>query len=333
MTIDIAERLLEQIAAVDPRIGVDTLLRPERQLLLEQPTADDDDVAVARRTIEEKLARVDVAYGWGTEVAALLGRAPRLRWVQLSSAGSDNVLGHPIFESGRVLFTNVRGSASVTVAEYIFGMIFALAKGVPQGLRQQIEHRWQRYPNHELQRKTLGIVGYGSIGEETARLAHALGMRVLATRRSVQQPASNEHVDRLLPAAMLPELLAESDFVALTAPLTAETAGLIGEQELRRMKPSAYLINAARGPIVDQAALVRALQEHWIAGAALDVFDQEPLPANSPLWDFEQVIITPHDATQIADYHVRTTQIFCDNLRRFLAGEPLLNPVDPARGY
>jgi len=179
----------------------------------------------------------------------------------------------------------------------------------------------------------VGIVGMGHIGEEVARLARAFGCRIVATRRSVTAPTSDQHADELLPPSGLPRLLETSDYVVLAVPLTPETRGMIGAAELGMMPPHAVLVNIARGGVVDEAALVDALREHRIAGAALDVFEREPLPAESPLWDLDNVIVSPHISGGTEIYNQRAVDIFADNLRRFLAGEPLHNVVDPARGY
>jgi phosphoglycerate dehydrogenase-like enzyme len=158
-------------------------------------------------------------------------------------------------------------------------------------------------------------------------------MRVVATRRSAKRVARAKHVDILLPTEQLPWLLSESDFVVLSLPFTSETNRLIGEKELRTMKPTAYLINIARGNIVDEEALIRALDEHWIAGAGLDVFATEPLPAGSRLWEFPNVIFSPHIAGGMEDYNIRATELFCDNLRRYLSRENLFNMIDKKKGY
>jgi phosphoglycerate dehydrogenase-like enzyme len=172
----------------------------------------------------------------------------------------------------------------------------------------------------------------GAIGAEVARLASAFGMRVLATRRSVTEPRTEDGVT-LLPSAQLAQLLAESDYVVLAVPLTPETSPLIGARELALLKPEAVVINIARGNVIDETALVEALRDGRIRGAALDVFAKEPLPADSPLWDMENVLISPHLSGSTPYYDERAVEIFCDNLRRFLAGEPLRNQVDPGRGY
>jgi phosphoglycerate dehydrogenase-like enzyme len=208
-----------------------------------------------------------------------------------------------------------------------------LAKKAPQYMRSQARHEWSRFMPRELYGATVGIVGIGHIGAEVGRLAKAFGCRVIATKRSAVAIETTEFADEILPASELPRVLAESDYVVLSMPLTPETRGMIGEKELRSMKPTAALVNIARGPVVDEQALIRALNEGWIAGAALDVFDQEPLPADSPLWDMENVIVSPHISGGTEIYNFRAVDIFCDNLRRHLAGEPLLNVVDPDRGY
>jgi phosphoglycerate dehydrogenase-like enzyme len=184
-----------------------------------------------------------------------------------------------------------------------------------------------------LRSKTVGIVGLGHIGREVARLAKAFGMRVVATRRSARQSQRARYVDRLFAPDQLLQLLSESDFVVLTLPLTKETHKIIGEAELRSMKPTAYLINVARGQVVDEEALARVLEEHRIAGAGLDVFTREPLPADSRLWKLPNVIISPHIAGYMENYSEQATAVFCENLRRYLGGKRLINVVGKERGY
>jgi phosphoglycerate dehydrogenase-like enzyme len=193
--------------------------------------------------------------------------------------------------------------------------------------------QWERIIPGVLHSKTVGVVGLGSIGQEVARLAKSFGMKVIATRRSVSEVTQTKTVDVTLPHTRLHQLLSESDFVVLTVPLTAETTKLIGEQELHTMKSSAYLINVARGGVVDEGILIRALEDGWIAGAGLDVFATEPLPAESPLWELPNVIFTPHVTGDMADYNAQATAVFCENLPRYLGGEELLNVVDKNRGY
>jgi phosphoglycerate dehydrogenase-like enzyme len=198
---------------------------------------------------------------------------------------------------------------------------------------QKKEKKWERHIPVNLRGQTAGIIGLGHIGKEVARLAKCLGMQVIATSRSAGEGDKARYVDKLVPREKLPELLRESDFVILTLPSTAETTRLIGEKELRLMKPTSVIINIGRGNIIDEAALIRALEEKRIAGAGLDVFTQEPLPAESKLWALPNVILTPHIAGAMPDYSVHTTEIFCDNLARFLAGKKLKNIVDKKIGY
>ena len=280
--------------------------------------------------------------------------APRLRWLQLHSAGINHILDHRIMRrdvdiARDVAITTVSGIHATPIAEYVFASILAHRWRVPMWTQCQREarwpsDRWNLYARPELRDSTLGIIGYGSIGREVGRLGKAFGMRVLALRRSPGQAkdgyASERTGDRdgVIPErffapSKLCEMLPECDYVVVALPLTPETEQLIGEAELRAMKPSAYLVNIARGAIVDEAALVRALREGWIAGAGLDVFEQEPLPDESSLWAMENVLISPHVAGFTPRYDERAVTLFVENLHRYLSSEPLLNLVDKARGY
>jgi phosphoglycerate dehydrogenase-like enzyme len=292
--------------------------------------------------------RAEVVFGfWGTELhyalidAAGMGGnppeklsdvAPRLKWIQLTSAGADRLLNSGFIEQG-ITVTTVSGLHATPIGEFVLSAILMFAKGAPGYVRAQLRHEWTRFAPSELYGKTVGIVGMGHIGTEVGRLAKAFGCRVLATTRSATERHSTPEADDVMPAAELHRLLAESDYVVLSMPLTAETRGMIGEAELRAMKPTAVLVNIARGAVVVEEALMRALREGWIAGAALDVFEKEPLPPDSPLWDMENVLVTPHISGGTEIYNQRAVTIFTDNLHRYLAGEPLLNVVDPARGY
>jgi phosphoglycerate dehydrogenase-like enzyme len=199
-------------------------------------------------------------------------------------------------------------------------------------VRNQIGHRWgEDTEPDELVDKTLGIVGLGGIGTEVARRAKAFGMRVIATRRRPQLPS--EFADEVRGADDLHWLLGESDYVALCSALTQNTHKLVGEEELKKMKPSAYLISIGRGGLIDELALITALKTGLIAGAGLDVFAEEPLPTDSPLWDMPNVLITPHTAGSSPRSHERLMDLFCENVRRYLAGEELLNVVDKGEGY
>ena len=278
-----------------------------------------------------------------------LSRAPRLKWVQLHSAGINHLTNHPILQSD-VLVTTASGIHATPIGEFAIALMLALARKIPTMTRKQ-DHaewpkgKWNLLLGTELRGKTLGVVGYGSIGREVGRIAtRGFAMRVLALTRGGDKRDRDYHEpgvgdpDGTLPdawftRAQLLDLLAQSDFVLIATPLTDETRGMIGARELRAMKPTAFLVNIARGGIVDEAALVRALKENWLAGVGLDVFEKEPLPADSELWKLENALISPHVSGATRHYDERAVELFCENLRRYLCGEYLLNLVDTTKGY
>lgn len=341
VTFALEPELIEHVRAVDPRrIEIDVLGRDQRQLLRGFRYPSERERAAVAEGLQGAFAQTDVVFGfWGAELhnairleGSIRDVAPRLKWIQLTSAGADRLLNSGFIEEG-IIVTTVSGLHATPIGEYVLTAILMFAKGMPRTMRAQVRGEWSRFAPTELRGKTVGIVGMGHIGEEVARLAKAFGCRVIATRRSVAERSSTDCCDELMPAAQLPRLLGESDYVVLCVPLTAETRGLVGETELRAMKDTAVLVNIARGPVTVEGDLVRALQEGWIAGAALDVFDQEPLPQGHPFWTMENVIVTPHISGGTEIYNRRAVEIFADNLRRYLRGEPLRNVVDPARGY
>jgi phosphoglycerate dehydrogenase-like enzyme len=282
-----------------------------------------------------------------------LSRAPRLKWVQLHMAGVNTLYDHPLFLDPSVALTTTSGVHAGTIAEYAITVLLALAHRVPRMVVWQArggwppdEERWPLFVPTEVRGATLGIVGYGSIGRELARIGKAaFAMRILACKRDPAQRADTDYCrpgtgdpagvlpDAWLSPEALPELLGQSDVVVMSAPLTAATRNMIGERELRLMKPSAYLINVGRGATVDEAALARVLAERRIAGAAVDVFAQEPPPAGHPLYGLDNVILSPHVSGFVPSYDDWCSELFAENLRRYLAGVPLLNRVDRARGY
>ncbi len=265
----------------------------------------------------------------------LLARAPRLAWVHTATSGVERALTPAARDRG-LLVTNARGVFSRPIAEYVLMMILAVSRRLPQLLELQRERTWQPLEGAELRDVTVGVIGYGSIGQAVAELASAFGCRVVAVRRHAGPEADDAtdpaHLQVRGPDA-LPDLLAESDFIVLAAPLTPETDGLIGAQTLAMVKPGAWLINVARGRLVDERALLRALREGELGGAVLDTFRDEPLPPNSPFYDLPNVIVTPHTAWSSGRVLDRSMELFCDNLRRYAAGQPLLNIVDPDAGY
>jgi phosphoglycerate dehydrogenase-like enzyme len=274
----------------------------------------------------------------------ILTRAPNLRWVHSATAGVERVLT-PSSRARGLVITNARGVFSRPVAEYVMLMILAVTRRLPQLLELQAERTWQPLEARELRDVTVGIVGLGSIGRAVGALATAFGCRVIATRRrpgagaEAAQGAGDEPylgslmLDRVLPPERLHELLGESDFVVLATPLTSDTAGLISDDAIAALKPGAWVINVARGELVDERALARALRDGRMGGAVLDTFREEPLPPTSPLYDLPNLILTPHTAWSSARVVDRSVELFCGNLRRFAEGRPLVNVVDPNAGY
>ena len=284
----------------------------------------------------ELTARVDDAevifLRWDIPGAAfrrLLSEVAGLRWVHTISAGVDHILC-PELTGSPVVLTNASGVFSRPIAETVLAYILTVVKRLPEFQQQQRAHQWRKLELRALIELTVGIVGLGDIGSQVARLCRGCGMRVLGLRRHL---APSEDADEVLPPDRLLDLLGRSDFVVIAAPLTAQTRGMIGQAELAAMKPDGWLINIARGAIVDEAALIEALRERRIGGACLDVFTEEPLPADSPLWDLPNVIITPHAAWSAPGLDEREIELFLENLRRYVAGEPLLNVVDKDAGY
>lgn len=257
---------------------------------------------------------------------------PALRWIHTFSAGVDRympeVTGHP-----DILLTNNSGAYDIPIAEHVIAMIFAAAKRVPEHLLAQGRSEWQReVPHAEVRGATLVILGMGSIGGELARLASGVGMRVIAVRRDASRPGG-PGVERVVPSERFAEVAREADYVAVTAALTPATRGMLSAEVIAGLKPTAWVINIARGPIIDEAALAAALSERRIGGAALDVFETEPLPATSPLWSLDNAILTPHISNSSPRVRERSLALVVENVRRFKAGEPLLNLVDRAVGY
>jgi phosphoglycerate dehydrogenase-like enzyme len=277
------------------------------------------------------------------------GAAPHLKWVQLHLAGIDRVAGHPLLQTG-IEVTTLSGAASSQVAEYVLLMMLALGHRLPHLLEHQARKewprdRWERFSPLELWGATVGLLGYGSIGREVARMCQALGARVLAVKRDAMRlvdegyspeglgDPSGDRAARLYPPHAAKRMLAECDFVVVCTPLTEETRGSIGAEILAACKRGAFLIDVSRGGVVVGEAVLAALREGQLRGAALDVFESEPLDAEDPLWSAPNVILTPHIAGDSPHYDARAVELFVENLKRYVAGQPLLNRVAWPRGY
>jgi phosphoglycerate dehydrogenase-like enzyme len=278
--------------------------------------------------------------------------APRLRWVQLDTAGVNHLLDTPLWRS-QVQLTTLNGVAPPNMGEFAMLSMLAFGHHLPRLMRGQLakewptfQQRWDWYTPHEIRGSTVCIIGYGNIGREIGRLGHAFGMRVLAVdqKRSGEPASPTYQIPELvgLPGTepdesfvpeQLDEAVARADYVVIVVPYTSATHHMISERILGAMRPQAVLVNIARGGVVDEEALIRALVEKRIAGAVLDVFAEEPLPASSPLWAMENVLISPHVAGFTAHYHERIMDLFAQNIHRFIIGQPLLNEVQRSRQY
>jgi phosphoglycerate dehydrogenase-like enzyme len=267
-----------------------------------------------------------------TRLASVLRRAPALPWVHSRSAGLDRVLV-PELVGGPALLTNGRGVFGPALAEFAIAALLFFAKDLRRLVEAQRASRWEAFDMQPLAGRTLGVVGYGDIGREVARRAHALGMRVVALRRRPELSAGDPLADELLGEDRLLELMAHSDDVVVATPLTGRTRGLVGRDAIAAMKATAVLVNVGRGPVVDEPALVDALRAGSIRGAALDVFETEPLPQGHPLWTLPNVLVSPHCADHVPGWVEAATRAFLDELERYRRGEPLRNLVDKTRGY
>jgi phosphoglycerate dehydrogenase-like enzyme len=279
------------------------------------------------KEMEAEIGAAEVVAGRIT--ADGLARASRLRWVQSWAAGPDEALT-PEMVASPVTLTCCKGNGAIPLAEHAMLLMLLLNRNAQRWLRSQEARRWDRFVHAELNGRTCAILGLGHSGQDLALKAKAFHMRVIGMRRS-DQPTPN--VDEIFPRARLHDFLAQADFVVVTAPRTPETAGLLGEAEFRAMKSSAYYVCFSRGGIADDAALLRALQEGWIAGAGLDAHGVEPLPPESPFWTAPNTIITPHNGATTRETRERGVDIFVDNLQRYQAQRPLVNLVDKQAGY
>lgn len=308
---------------------------PREPLLQSLASCDDASFVVANT--ESEIAAIapaaDAILAWWTTRELLdyaLARAPRARWVHSIATGIDR-LASPTLAAHPSVLTNTRDVFSPALAEFaVLGMLF-FAKDLPRLQRAREAKRWDPFEMETLHGKILGLVGFGSIGRATAHLAAALGMEIHVHRRHPGRESGDARIDEIVHDRS--DLFARADYVVLAAPLTAETHHMVGTAELAVMKASAVLINVGRGALVDEAALVDALQRRALRGAALDVFETEPLAPSHPFFAMDHVLLSPHCADRTATWQREALDLFLDNLRRFRAGQPLRHPVDKTLGY
>jgi phosphoglycerate dehydrogenase-like enzyme len=331
ITIPFEDILIEKLAKISPRLNIHV----NRSTKTEEIPP-------------EILAKVEVLYT--DRVLPEPDLVPNLRWIQFHWAGIDHAVEAPLLRKPGLVATTLSGAASAQVAEYVVMMLLNLGHRFPDAYAFQRKSewpldRWERFKPRELRDSTVGIVSYGSVGRQVARLLQSFGVRLLATKRRVMQPADEGYVReglgdtdgdlflRLYPPEALHSMLSECDFIVITLPLTPTTRNMINSEVLSAVKPGAYLVDVSRGGVVDLNALMAALKDHKLAGAVLDVFPREPLPPDSPLWKIPNVIITPHIAGITAFYNERAVDLFAANLERYLEGLPLFNQFDAQSGY
>jgi glyoxylate/hydroxypyruvate reductase A len=257
--------------------------------------------------------------------------APKLRWVQATSAGIGEYLIRTGLADSTIMFTTAAGVHAVPLAEHVALGLLYLTKSVPLLGEWQRAHHWERFATMQLAGRRMLLVGLGNVGRQVARTCACLGVQVWGLDPATESPP--EGVSRLIPEDQFHQALGEVDALVLACPYTSKTHHLVGAAELTAMRPSAVVINIARGAVIDERELVRALQEGRLGGAVLDVFEEEPLPADSPLWDMPNVLVSPHSASTVASENERITDLFIDNLHRYLAGEPLRNVFVKSRGF
>jgi phosphoglycerate dehydrogenase-like enzyme len=267
-----------------------------------------------------------------TRLVAALQRAPGVRWIHARSAGLDRVLVPEVVAHPAVL-TNGRGAFSAALAEFVLAALLFFAKDLRRLVAQQAAGAWGPFDMERLEGRSVGIVGYGDIGRAVAARLRPLGVKVLALRRRPELSLGDELVSETVPPERLLDLMARSDDVVVAAPLTPRTQGLVGREAIAAMKRTAVLVNVGRGPVVDEAALVEALEQGRIRGAALDVFETEPLPPGHPVWRLPNVLLSPHCADNVPGWVDEAVRVFLRQLELFRRGEPLRDVVDKAAGY
>ncbi|SNT32402.1 Phosphoglycerate dehydrogenase [Bacillus sp. OK838] len=280
------------------------------------------------------LSKFDILYTLGLhDNLSILKKAPKIKWVHSDSAGVEAMLNEDIKKSD-VIITNVKGCSSVPIAEHTIAMLSSLARGVPKMIRNQINKNWVEIPVKDLENSTVGIIGYGDIGFEIAKRCKGLGMTVIGCRRNpAQRKEKYEPADLIMGMDQVDEVLSRSDFVVLALPFTKDTSYFLNEERINKMKKGSHLINVGRGNTIVDEDLIESLKNGHIAGAALDVFEVEPLPEDHPFWKLENVMVSPHNAYNSAKHLDRVMELFLKNLKLFSDGKPLKNVVEKGLGY
>jgi phosphoglycerate dehydrogenase-like enzyme len=321
-----AETILVLAKPTEPRLAQLAQLPPETGIA----------VGLSGEAFERAAPDATVIFSWAFSrelLRAALAMAPRVRWVHTRSAGIDNLLFPELIHSPAVL-TNGSGVFSQSLGEWVLGAILYFAKGTRRLVSGQMAGKWDPFDVAEISGQTVGIVGYGDIGRAVATRVRAMGMRVLGlTRRGPLLYNMDNLVSQVFASADRIRMIEQCDYIVVAAPLTPETRGMIGEAEFAAMKSDAVVINVGRGPVIDEPAMIRALSEKRIKGAALDVYDCEPLPQGHPFYLLENVLLSPHCADHTATWQDDAMRFFLAQFERFRTGEPLLNVVDKARGY
>ena len=281
--------------------------------------------------VESLLARAEVLVATRIPGDVTL-RAPNLRWIQVTSAGIDH-LWQPCLDDSPIVVTSAKGIHAIPMSEFVLSCMLLFAKRVLTMVKQQSAHQWRPFEIQELHGKTVLLIGTGEIGAAVGRVAKQMGMKVIGVRRHPERAELPEGIDEVTDYDNAESALQHADYVVSSLPMTQRTTALIGEETFRSMKQSAVFINVGRGQTVDEQALVRALTEGWIAGAALDTFHEEPLPIDSLLWDLPNVLISPHMSADTPHYMERMMDLLCDNLQRYALGKPLRNVIDPIERY
>ena len=311
------------------------LADPDLKLLARLPEETTIVVGSAAEAFERIAADATVLLSWtkaGKLLQEVFGMCPNLRWVHSRAAGLDGVIFPEIIASP-VPMTNGRGVFSQSLGEWALLAMLYFAKDVPRLIRQQSEERWEQFDVLEIAGQTVGILGYGDIGRAVASRAQAMGMRVLAVKRHAQSYNDDPLIQKVYATQDRIEMISQCDYLVVAAPLTEETRGLVGEREFAAMKPDAVVINLGRGPVIDEKAMVQALAEKRIKGAALDVFDTEPLPAGHPFYGMRNVLLSPHSADHTATWTRDAMLFFLTQFDRYTKGEPLENLVKKGLGY